>query len=157
MPDGYGLPTDSDGLLRWPQVEDKLVAAQNYWLSTVRPDGRPHVVPRWGVWVDGAFYYDGSPVTRHALNLLHNPACALHLESGTEAVIVEGTSLPTRAEPEDLGVRLAAAFGKYSSAGYEPTANSWSGEDGGGLRVLRPQRAMAWFAFPTDATRFRFG
>ena len=25
-----------------------------------------------------------------------------------------------------------------------------------GLRVLTPQRALAWFAFPTDATRFTF-
>ena len=31
----------------------------------VRPDGTPHSVPRWGVWLDGRFWYDGAPTTRH--------------------------------------------------------------------------------------------
>ncbi|WP_228255045.1 hypothetical protein [Ornithinimicrobium avium] len=81
----------------------------------------------------------------------------LTLESGTEVVIVEGSSLATRADPEGLGVRLAAAFAKYHDAGYHPEPDSWSGEDGGGLRVITPVRAVAWFSFPTDCTRFSFG
>ncbi|HET9518589.1 MAG TPA: pyridoxamine 5'-phosphate oxidase family protein, partial [Actinoplanes sp.] len=85
MPAGYGLPTTEDGLLAWPAVAAKLVSATAYWLATVRPDGTPHVVPRWGVWLDNRFWYDGAPTTRHARNLAGNPACVLHLESGTEA------------------------------------------------------------------------
>jgi hypothetical protein len=157
FPDGYGLPTTSKGMLAWPDVESRLVAATSYWLASVRPDGTPHVVPRWGVWLDGRFWYDGAPTTRHARNLDANPACALHLESGTEVVIVEGTSVPTRAPADSLGVRIAAAFAKYHDQGYSPTADAWAGEDGGGLRVLTPARALAWFAFPKDATRFTFG
>lgn len=156
FPAGYGLPTGAVGLLAWADVEARLVAATNYWLATTRPDGRPHVVPRWGVWLDGRFWYDGAPTTVHAVNLATNPACALHLESGTEAVVVEGRSLPTRAAADDLGARLSAAFVKYRDAGYSPAADAWSGDDGGGLRVLTPVRALAWFAFPSDATRFRF-
>jgi hypothetical protein len=156
MPDGYGLPTDSEGMLTWAQVEERLVAAMQYWMATTRPDGRPHVVPRWGVWLDGRLYYDGSADTVHARNLLANPACTMHLEDGWEAVILDGTSLPSRAEPEELGARLAAAFGKYHDRGYEPGPDSWSGPDGGGLRAFIPFRAIAWFSFPKDATRFRF-
>ncbi|HZB48640.1 MAG TPA: pyridoxamine 5'-phosphate oxidase family protein [Mycobacteriales bacterium] len=157
MPAGYGLPATSDGLLSWSDdVEPRLVASLHYWLATVRPDGTPHSVPRWGVWVDGRFYYDGSPETRHARNVEHNPACTLTLESGTEVVIIEGTSARTRADAADLGARLAAAFGKYHSLGYSPGPDSWSGEDGGGLRVITPRRALAWFSFPTDCTRFTF-
>lgn len=156
FPDGYGIPETSEGQLAWPDVEQRLAASKNYWLASTRPDGRPHVVPRWGVWVDGRFWYDGAPTTLHAVNLRSNPACALHLESGTEVVIVEGVSHPARADADDLGARLSAAFGKYSGDGYSPAADAWSGEDGGGLRVLTPHRAMAWFSFPTDATRFRF-
>ncbi len=156
MPDGYGLPISTDGLLGWSEVEEKLISAQHYWLATTRPDGRPHVVPRWGVWLSGRFYYDGAPTTRHVINLASNPACALHLESGAQAVIVEGVSEPTRAHPDGLGTLLAAAFGKYHDAGYQPGPGSWAAEDGGGLRMLTPQRAIAWFTFPTDATRFRF-
>ena len=157
FPEGYGLPSTTTGMLAWDDVEARLVGGIAYWLATVRPEGTPHVVPRWGVWLDGRFWYDGAPTTRHARNLATNPACALHLESGTEVVIVEGESAATRAPATTLGVRLAAAFGKYHDLGYSPDADAWAGDDGGGLRVLTPRRALAWFAFPTDATRFTFG
>jgi hypothetical protein len=157
FPEGYGLPTSTDGMLEWADVEARLAAATNYWLATVRPDGRPHVVPRWGVWLDGRFWYDGAPTTVHVRNLAANQACSLNLESGTEAVIVEGESLPARAPAQTLGVRIAEAFTKYHELGYRPEADAWDSEGGGGLRVLTPRRALAWFAFPTDATRFTFG
>src|SRR5437763_12098997 len=129
MPDGYGLPETTDGLLSWDEVERRLVASKNYWLATVRPDSTPHSVPRWGVWVDGRFYYDGAPTTRHVRNVEKNPACTLTLESGTEVVIVEGVSTATSADPAGLGARLAAAFEKYAPE-YAPTADSWAGEGG---------------------------
>jgi hypothetical protein len=93
----------------------------------------------------------------HVRNLAANQACSLNLESGTEAVIVEGESLPARAPAQTLGVRIAEAFTKYHELGYRPEADAWDSEGGGGLRVLTPRRALAWFAFPTDATRFTFG
>ena len=156
MPDGYGLPSSTEGMLAWADVEARLVAATSYWLATVRPDGRPHVVPRWGVWLDGRFWYDGAPTTVHVRNLSANPACSLNLESGNEVVIVEGQSLPARAPADALGARISEAFAKYHDLGYRPAADAWAGENGGGLRVLTPQRALAWFTFPTDATRFHF-
>ena len=157
MPDGYGLPPSTDGLLPWAEVERELVAAQHYWLATVRPDGRPHVVPRWGVWLDGRFFYDGSPATRHARNVERNPAMTLNLESGTRAVILEGNSIATRADPGGFGARLSLAFSKYADAGYAPEPSAWADENGGGLRVFTPGRGLAWFDFPKDCTRFRFG
>jgi len=155
MPDGYGVPASGEGLLAWSDVESRLRRAKHYWLSTVRPDLRPHSVPRWGVWVDGRFYYDGAPTTRHVRNLEQNPAVTLTLESGREVVIVEGESRPTRADPDGLGTRLAEAFTKYAPE-YAPGPDSWAGELGGGLRVITPSRALAWFAFPGDCTRFTF-
>lgn len=155
MPEGYGLPATTDGLLSWAEVEARLRASKHYWLATVRPDGTPHSVPRWGVWVDGRFFYDGAPTTRHVRNLTHNPACTLTLESGTEVVIVEGESTATTAAPDALGARISAAFAKYHPE-YAPGPDSWAGADGGGLRVITPKRALAWFAFPTDCTRFTF-
>lgn len=95
------------------------------------------------------------PPTRHARNLEHNPACTLTLESGSEVVIVEGSSIRTRAEPQDLGARLSAEFEKYHPE-YAPAADSWADGSGGGLRVLIPVQALAWFSFPHDCTRFTF-
>jgi len=154
IPEGYGIPTSSTGLLSWTEVEERLIAAKHYWMATVRPDRTPHVVPRWGVWLHGRFFYDGAPTTRHARNVAANPACSLNLESGTETVIVEGRSEPTRAPADGLGAELSAAFEKYHALGYAPAPESWV--DGGGLMVLTPIRAMAWFDFPKDCTRFRF-
>ncbi len=53
VPDGYGVPEHNDGLLNWSDVETRLLSTKNVWMATTRPDGRPHVVPRWGVWLDG--------------------------------------------------------------------------------------------------------
>lgn len=156
FPDGYGLPATDEGLLDWSPVEERLVASKHYWLATVRPDGRPHSIPRWGVWLDDRFYYDGSPETRHARNAEANPACTLTLEDGLRPVILEGTSVATRADAGGLGARLSAAFTKYHDDGYSPAADAWEGEQGGGLRVFTPTTAMAWTTFPTDATRFVF-
>lgn len=157
MPDGYGVPIAADGLLTWADVEARLAAAHVYWLATTRPDGRPHVVPRWGAWLDGAFWYDGSPATRHAQNLAAGDgACVLHLEDGTRAVMVEGTSGPTEPPGPELGARLADAFGKYHDDGYAPAADAWEGDAAGGLCRISPHKALAWTSFPTDVTRFRW-
>lgn len=157
MPEGYGVPETTEGLLAWSHVEARLVDATEYWLASTRPDGRPHVVPRWGVWLDGAFFYDGSPTTRHACNVAENPACALHLESGTDVVILEGQSRPGAPVGAEFGARLARAFGrKYSRQGYTPAADAWSDEIAGGLRILTPRTGLAWTNFPADVTRFHF-
>ena len=158
MPDGYGVPETLDGTLDWSVVADRLRAATHYWMATTKPDGRPHVVPRWGVWIDERFWYDGSPETVHARNLTANPACTLHLESGAEAVVLEGTSRPADPPGAEQGARLAAEFGrKYADSGYSPAADAWEGDDAGGLAVFTPDKALAWFRFPIDVTRFRFG
>jgi hypothetical protein len=157
MPDGYGVPETDDGVLEWSEVRDRLTTSVHYWMATTRPDGRPHVVPRWGVWVDGRFWYDGAVDTVHVQNLNAEPACVLHLEDGQQAVIVEGRSEAADPPGLELGGRLAESFvAKYAELGYSPEPNSWQGADAGGLRVLTPRKVMAWFDFPTDVTRFRF-
>lgn len=138
-------------------MEARLEQAPVYWMATVRPDGRPHVVPRWGVWLEGGLYYDGAPETRHVRNLLHDPHCVLHLESGTEAVILEGRAAPAAAPGRELGGRLAAELGrKYGEAGYTPEPDAWEGADAGGLCRFSPETGLAWTRFPADATRYRF-
>ncbi len=154
LPDGYGLPEDDAGLLAWAAVEDRLVPSLHYWIASVRPTQRPHLVPRWGVWLEGRFWYDGAPTTRHTRNVERNPNVSLSLEDGQQAVIVEGVSQAVRAAADGVGARIAEAFAKYHTLGYTPAADSWSGDDGGGLRTITPQRAMAWFSFPADCTRF---
>ncbi len=158
IPVGYGVPESDEGLLTWQAVEERLIGSDQYWMATTRPDGRPHVVPRWGVWLDGGLYYDGAPTTIHVRNLISNPACSLHLEDGWRAVVVEGLAAPADPPGLELGGRIAEAIaGKYAAKGYSPEPDAWEGEAAGGLVRFLPRTGLAWFDFPNDVTRFRFG
>ncbi|NWG16569.1 MAG: pyridoxamine 5'-phosphate oxidase family protein, partial [Chloroflexi bacterium] len=91
MPESYGVPTGSEGLLPWSYVTGRMAAARYYWIGTSRPDGRPHTMPTWGVWLDDTLYFGGSPETRWARNLAANPRVSVHLENAEEVVILEGS------------------------------------------------------------------
>lgn len=153
-PADYGVPADRDGLLPWSHAAQRLADAHNYWIATTRPDGRPHVTPVWGVWLDDALFFDGSPETRRGRNIAANPAVVAHLESGSDVVIVEGEATELVGAPLALRARLAAAYTeKYEASGYAPTPDVW---ENGGLYVLTPRKVLAWTSFPTDMTRWRF-
>ena len=138
----------------WEWVAAQLTEARHYWFCSVRPDGRPHVVPRWCVYLDGKIYYDGSPETRHARNIAQNPNVSVHLESGTEAVILEGTSAPAGKPDPDLARRLSDAYrAKYAALGYSPEPSQW---DSGGLFVFIPRQCLAWTVFFENPTKFIF-
>jgi nitroimidazol reductase NimA-like FMN-containing flavoprotein (pyridoxamine 5'-phosphate oxidase superfamily) len=62
----------------------------HYWLATTRPDGRPHVVPLDGLWLDDAWFFGGSAETVKSRNLKANPRAVVHLDDSERAVIVEG-------------------------------------------------------------------
>lgn len=155
MPPGYGVESATKEV-SWDTVVSKLTESRNYWLATTRGDGRPHVVPRWGVWLDDRFWYDGSPETLHVKNLRLDPACSLHLESGSDVVIVDGLSLQPEPITGELGERLAAEYARKYAPEYTPDPGQWSGDLSGGMRYLQPQKAMAWTEFPNDLTRFTF-
>jgi general stress protein 26 len=145
---GYGI-SDAPPDGRWSEVVARLESARNYWLATTRPDGRPHAMPLWGLWLDGAVVFSTDPESRNGRNLEANPELVVHLESGDDAVILEG-----RAEAvtdDDLLRRFSAAyFEKYG----------WRVEPGPGLGIyaLRPRTAFTWREqdFPQSATRWRF-
>lgn len=138
----------------WEQVAGRLSASKNYWLCSVRADGRPHVIPRWGAFVDGRLYYDGSPETRHARNIAVNPRVTVHLESGDEVVILEGASRPVSKPEPELAKKIAQAYReKYRAFGYAPKPDQW---DAGGLYEFTPRQCIAWTQFTEDPTKFVF-
>lgn len=155
FPEGY-VPQRTGRYLDWDTVAEWLRDSKHFWLSTTRPDGGPHVVPRWGVWWDDRFWYDGSPETRHARNLATNPACALHLESGERVLILEGESRASGPVDLDTGADLAAEYARKYAPAYTPQADAWSDEQGGGMTVFTPHRGFAWSRFPHDVTRYRW-
>jgi hypothetical protein len=153
FPAEYGSPGDA-ALVPWSEVEEKLRAASNYWLATVGPNGRAHVRPVDGVWVDGALCFGGSDETRWVRNLQANPAVTVNLASEAEAIILEGAA-ELMTDPHHPLARPSAEaslhkYPQYHSDGKIPPFQPfWA---------FRPKRAFAWTleGFPRSATRWRF-
>jgi Pyridoxamine 5'-phosphate oxidase len=148
FPEGYGTARRT---LAWEDVRSRLAEAPAYWLATVRADGRPHLVPLDGVWVDDAWWYGGSPESVHVRAVEADPRAVMHLPDPMQAVIVEGEVRRSHPDP-DLAQRLADTSNeKYAHYGYDNDASAYANALG-----LFPTRVLAWTAFPSDATRFEF-
>lgn len=151
FPATYGVDRKAvSGLLSWDSVQAQLVAARNYWIATTRPDGRPHVAPVWGLWLDEAFFFSTDPASRKAKNLAARPDIAVHLESGDDVVILEGVA----ATESDAAVLQRFAVDYKSKYDIEVDVN----DPGYGVYRVRPRTAHAWLEadFPGTATRWRF-
>lgn len=149
--DGYGVPDHLDGTLPWSWAQDRLRDAAVYWVSSVRPDGRPHVTPIWGVWVDGAFWMEGGPNTRRFRNLARNPATVVTIERGNDAIILEGDAELVTHLADELVDRLLAAYRKYlPTHGYRAERENWAN----GIWRVRPRKVLGWSNFPADTTRW---
>src|SRR5512141_1172377 len=61
----------------WTTACEHLTKAEIFWLSTVRPDGRPHVTPLIAVLLDDALYFCTGEGERKAKNLAQNAHCIL--------------------------------------------------------------------------------
>jgi hypothetical protein len=137
--------------LEW--LNERMVAARNYWLSSTTPDGRPHVRPVDGVWVDGALCFGGGPTTRWVRNLRANPALTVSLGGEEAALILEGNAewiedpADPLVEPSQLASR--AKYPGYHGDGSAPFQPFFA---------FRPRVAYAWTlaAFPASATRWEW-
>jgi len=87
---GYGFPESDKGLLPWSWAEQRLKKSHNYWITTVKPDGSPHTMVVWGLWLNGHLLFSTGSKSRKARNLALNANCIVCTEHAHEAVIVEG-------------------------------------------------------------------
>lgn len=87
---GYGLPKGTKALLPWKWGEQRLAKSHNYWITTTKPDGAPHTMVVWGLWLGGVFLFSTGRQSRKTRNLTENQRCVFCTELAHEAVIVEG-------------------------------------------------------------------
>jgi hypothetical protein len=89
---GYGIkgPQAGTGLLPWSWAVERLASSHDYWLATQWPDGRPHVMPVWGVWVEDAVWFSSSAAARKARNLAVHPRAVITTDNPQQPVVVEG-------------------------------------------------------------------
>jgi Pyridoxamine 5'-phosphate oxidase len=95
----------------WSDAAGQMDAAKAYWISTVRPDGRPHVTTIAGIWLDSTFYFTTGETERKAANLATNPHVVV--TTGTSAfagvdVVIEGEAI--RVTDDVTLQRLADAY-----------------------------------------------
>ena len=74
----------------WAEARGRLEKAGTYWLATARPDGRPHVMPVLGVWVDGALSFGAGEASRKGKNLARDPRCVITVGRRALDLVVEG-------------------------------------------------------------------
>lgn len=149
IPAGYGLPEGMDGTLELATVDALIAGCKNYWIGTASATGKPHAIPVWGAYLDGTLYFHGGPRTTR--NLAENPQVSIHLEAGSDVVILEGTVThcrnPDKARSQSLDDQFAAKYDwRPSGEGDDPV--------GEGMLTLTPDRIIAWTSFPADATRW---
>jgi nitroimidazol reductase NimA-like FMN-containing flavoprotein (pyridoxamine 5'-phosphate oxidase superfamily) len=149
MPASYGIrpPTEGAGLLDWSFVTSRMEVSRNYWVASASSDGRPHAAPVWGLWHDDSFYFSTDRQSRKGRNVAARPSVVVHLESGDEAVMIEG-----KAEPVDDSALLAELDGLY----VQKYAFHL---DAGATYKVAPSVAFAWLErdFVGTATKWEFG
>jgi hypothetical protein len=137
----------------WLAGREHVITADTFWLSTVRPDGRPHVTPLIAVWRGEAIWFSTGPEERKAKNLAANPSCVLttgrsDLVDGALDVVLEG-------EAEQVGVDaelelIAAAFAdKYGTEiwDYVVREGAFIHRGGAGRAIvfrMRPVRGLGF-------------
>ncbi|WP_245402058.1 pyridoxamine 5'-phosphate oxidase family protein [Nocardia albiluteola] len=107
--------------LSWPDIASRLEGGYDLvpgsggpdrhscWLTTLNPDGSPHVTGLGALWVDGAFWFETGERSRKGRNLARDPRCALSLALNTVDLVVEGVAelIADKAVVADMAQRWA--------------------------------------------------
>ncbi len=141
---GYFVREYTDDLLPWSWAVDLMNRVRNPVISTVRPDGRAHAMPVWGIWLDGVYCLSTAITSVKSNNLKANPECVINSGDGDDAVVLEG-----RAELSEMPGGFTEAYkAKYGEQ-----------IDEGPIWIVRPRVAFAFQAndnFYKTATRWIF-
>ena len=139
----------------WSAARDRLASAKTYWVTTVRPDGRPHSTTIAAVWLDGAIHFTTGASEVKAKNLATNRKVIVTVGcSDWEGLdmVIEGEAVSVT-DPDRLS-RLATAFTeKYDDFFGMRVVDGrlgGAGTDQGPLAFeIRPAKAFAFGKAPT--------
>ncbi|GAA3929476.1 pyridoxamine 5'-phosphate oxidase family protein [Actinomadura viridis] len=157
--DATPMSTDEATIKSWDEARICLESAPKAWLSTVRPDGRPHAMPVLPVLVDGVPCFTTRPGSRKGRNLATNPGCVITAGNDVLDLVIEGDAVRVR---DDDGLRrIAGAF--KAKFGWEFALRDGGAYDDGlpgspeyGFYRITPQRAFGYGPDGLTATRWRF-
>ena len=132
---GYGMPEPRENLVSLDFISGQMSQSRHYWISTVFPDGRPHVVPVWGIWHENRFHFEGSMQTAWGKNILKDPRIAVHLPDADKVVIIEGTAHIIQDDEID-----SAAWDILDTA----FQRKYKVDQGSPYIFVHPKRVLAW-------------
>jgi general stress protein 26 len=154
--------SDKDAVAtEWTETLRVIEAAELFWITTVRPDGRPHVTPLVAVWLDGALHFCTGAEEQKAVNLGANPHVVLTTgcngwEEGLD-VVVEG---------EAVEITSASPLRRLAQAWAAKWDGRWQFEAGDGcllqdghpalVYAVRPAKVLAFAKGSFGHTRHRF-
>ena len=109
---------------RHVHMDERLRSDLMLWLSSVKPDGKAHLVPVWFLW-DGTHIYIFSKPDQKVRNLQHNTSVMLALDdthggddpimiSGEAELLAPGTASPAMPAYEE---KYAAKLAQYNWTG----------------------------------------
>jgi len=139
--------------LEWDEVAERFGTAQNWWVATSGPGG-PHSVPVWGVVVDGVLHFYGEPSAVRSRNLAADPRLVLHLESGSEVLIVHGSVAigPAAGQVPAVSAAYRAKYVDPTDLEFLPDA---PGMEHALLFTVAPERATGWVLGGPDSLENR--
>ncbi len=148
----------------WAEARKYLEKAEVFWLTTVRPDGRPHVTPLLSVWLNGALYFSTGDSERKAKNLARNAHCILTtgcnaLSEGLD-LVVEGkaTTVSDEAELRRVADTYESKYGSHFTAPEGTFFGLGDAIRGGDVLVYRvaPSTTFGFGKGTFSQTRWRF-
>ena len=126
-------------------IDQRLRSEPIIWLSSVRPDGRPHLVPVWFLWDGATILIFSQPNNQKIRNIRHSPNVTLALDSvgGDDVVIIEGRA--ELIDDPDVNVTLTAYAKKYAQLlqDMDTTAEGMAKSYSQGIRIT-PTKFRGW-------------
>lgn len=145
----------------WGEALRVLEAAELFWISSVRSDGRPHVTPLPAVWHENRLHFCTGPTEQKAVNVDQNPRIALTTGCNTWNegldVVVEGIAVRIESDTE-LSALADLWRSKYDGAWDFAVADGMFHDRAGSAIVFEvvPVKVLAFAKAPFAQTRYRF-
>ena len=127
-----------------PSISAALERELVVWLSTIRPDGAPHLVPMWFVWDGRAILARSKPDAQKVQNLRVNPRAMVAIGrpgASFDVELIEAVAeLPQQTDAlpgpfaskyDDLASAAGVAMDRFGALYCQPI-------------VLRPTRWLGW-------------
>jgi nitroimidazol reductase NimA-like FMN-containing flavoprotein (pyridoxamine 5'-phosphate oxidase superfamily) len=154
---------DGVAAISWLETVQAIEAAELFWLTTVRADGRPHVTPLVAVWANHKLHFCAGEDEQKTRNLTGNREVALmtgsnNWDSGVD-IVVEGEAVQL-VDRDELAAAAATWTTKWDGRWSYDIGDGCFHHPGSPMRVLvfavAPRQVLAFGKGTFSHTRHRF-